>query len=944
MVTTEVNLAFSALSILDEATLFSKEDVLEEYENNKDAENLEELLLNKAVYPNGEKLGFYNISKFTLKDFLEKDPSPEEFGEYFNGFNSEVKSLFYLFKGSFSYFNKWHDYIKRTKFSLKGVDKEYREYIIVYYKAFWLTLLESDYINYVDLSHCLKNILFDNVKLEENVSILHINPENDFIFYCLNHIRNQNKKCNVDLYVISNNPTISFVLKFLDIFFKANLTLIFDDSSHIQDKTYENFFKENNEFDFVINSNMIGYGKNDGSYGQDNLIDMKNFSKYNVNISSRCLYMRKFMSTNFYLKDWFENDFLEGMILIPYKLPQDHASGRRTNLIELIILNYKKNEERINKTILIDNNSNKDITTTEYTKVKITNLVNSNEIFKRTQGHFRNFIETEHSKIFNIEELVSYDYIEDELDIEHKLKLLEEIDDENHAKKLLNDIKFSKEVIALNVNDLIYPNKMKSQKEFYKIGLIEEGQMISKYLDYEIEELGKLTKRIIMRIKNGDVINSENQLFFKNINDYENKKWVFLDYELTNPSLYFPIELTSKKLSLEYLYYFLNSQIGINEHDYFSRGASHFNSMNHLKKIKVPIPPKEIQDKIVEAMNKRDEFLNDVKLLENITNQNFFNYEKNMEAVDEFYGKREYSAETQDLDIPDNWLYTYSGLIWPLAVTYLIASGGYSKTEKYNNLIRLLEFTVAFNSYVLMSGLPDEIYEERKSDIWSIAYTNPKTKDNLKNKLPLGFGNWAHFHGTLAGIYKKEFNTVIDKDFYIKLLDKNIRNTYDNLANERNNYFHGSIKNDEECGTLLNQLNPTKRNIFNYLNSCYKNYRLYYVVKKPEVYEINGGKMTFEYTMMYLNGPYSMPIYTNILSDEVLEYESLYLQDIIENKFTKIDDKLIKFKAIDENHRDWRLYVFIGFEKIDGKKLAKYRCYQRPEDDEYEDIDLNELM
>ena len=58
---------FFTLQLLDEATLYSKKEVLKEYENNKDKENLEELLLNKSIYPNGEKLGFYNISKYTFQ-------------------------------------------------------------------------------------------------------------------------------------------------------------------------------------------------------------------------------------------------------------------------------------------------------------------------------------------------------------------------------------------------------------------------------------------------------------------------------------------------------------------------------------------------------------------------------------------------------------------------------------------------------------------------------------------------------------------------------------------------------------------------------------------------------------------------------------------------------------------------------------------------------------
>ena len=102
---------FFTLQLLDEATLYSKKEVLKEYENNKDKENLEELLLNKSIYPNGEKLGFYNISKYTLNDILNKEEFKLEeffsdkkifleklelFLEYFNGFNKEIQELFDL--------------------------------------------------------------------------------------------------------------------------------------------------------------------------------------------------------------------------------------------------------------------------------------------------------------------------------------------------------------------------------------------------------------------------------------------------------------------------------------------------------------------------------------------------------------------------------------------------------------------------------------------------------------------------------------------------------------------------------------------------------------------------------------------------------------------------------------------------------------------------------
>ena len=64
--------AFLTLQLLDKATLFSKNEVLKEYEKHKNDENLESLLLKKSFYPNGEELRFYNCSKYTLNEFLYK--------------------------------------------------------------------------------------------------------------------------------------------------------------------------------------------------------------------------------------------------------------------------------------------------------------------------------------------------------------------------------------------------------------------------------------------------------------------------------------------------------------------------------------------------------------------------------------------------------------------------------------------------------------------------------------------------------------------------------------------------------------------------------------------------------------------------------------------------------------------------------------------------------
>ena len=72
---------------------------------------------------------------------------------------------------------------------------------------------------------------------------------------------------------------------------------------------------------------------------------------------------------------------------------------------------------------------------------------------------------------------------------------------------------------------------------------------------------------------------------------------------------------------------------------------------------------------------------------------------------------------------------------------------------------------------------------------------------------------------------------------------------------------------------------------------------------------------------------------------------TLYLHDVENNTFAKLDDRLIKFEAMDEHKHDWRLYVFVGFETDEeGNKKAIYRNYLRSKDIKEEYIDLNELM
>ena len=897
---------FIALKLIDNATLFSKDNVIKEYENNKNAENLNELLYEKSIYSNGEKLGFYNISKFTFNDFLEKKYSEKEFKEYLSGFSIEIQELFKIIEPDFSEFNK-----TRLFKILLSLNNEYAENKNNIQNIFIEKFIDYyQYFNYDEYSNLIKNILCYNVDLKENISILHINPTNHFIFEFNNYLLENNSTCNVDLNVISNNKYMIFTLKFLAIINKINVNFIFDCGTNHHNKEY--LIDDDKNFDFIIYSDKF--------YSSTYLSRIP-FSKYGETATTRVLYILPIDFINL-SKTWLEKDILESLILIPIKYDRFHLDRNiLTKPHVLIVLNYNKPEERKNKFVLIDNTKNKTVTKLEYTIQEYTALINSDEIYNNSFKHFSKFVCDKNSNIISI-----YEILRNDKETKERIK-------DKKVREMIKDR------VWIDIYDLLYDVKMDSQKTYYKIQNIKKDalkkDMITwEQLNYNIVELKDLVRSVRSKMDNPS--KSSNHLYFYT-KKYDVDKWVFFDFEIKNPKQYNEIELISDNVSLEYLYYYLNSKPGLNEYEYFFRGDRHMR-YPFYDKIRVPIPPKEVQDKIVNSMNKSKNFFNEVNQLKNTINNNFFDHEQNLKTIDGFYGNMTYSKETQEVSISDNWEYTLSGLVWPLAITYLLAtSGGFEKVETANNLLRLFEFTTAFNAIVLISGLPENIYENYKTRIWDFDYDKRKNDERFVKKLKLSFGSWVEFNNLLSSAYKKEFKTELNKEFYTKLINKQIRKYYNNLKDERNDEFHAGITNAYDAEILINELNIPKAKIFEYLNTCYNKFKLYYITGRHN-YQTN------EYEVIFLNGAYSMPIYSTVQYNGFLEPESLYLHDTENDTFSKLNDELIKFKAIDETKRDWRLYIFIGFETINNTKKAIYRCYQRREDDMKVDIDLNEFM
>ena len=91
----KVILPFTVLKRFDSVLEYSKKEVVNTYENNKDeTEFLEPILMNKSVDENGWQLGFYNYSKFDFNTLLQDPDNIEEnIKFYINSFSNNVKDI-----------------------------------------------------------------------------------------------------------------------------------------------------------------------------------------------------------------------------------------------------------------------------------------------------------------------------------------------------------------------------------------------------------------------------------------------------------------------------------------------------------------------------------------------------------------------------------------------------------------------------------------------------------------------------------------------------------------------------------------------------------------------------------------------------------------------------------------------------------------------------------
>ena len=521
---------------------------------------------------------------------------------------------------------------------------------------------------------------------------------------------------------------------------------------------------------------------------------------------------------------------------------------------------------------------------------------------------------------------------------ENALLVKKDIKIKRNAKKRVGSSKISshqfqsvsgQDLDAIRNNKFVTNENKTLNNQMYDKNMPQIENMLSKkgrnVIDDDVEFF---TINQLANLRLYDNVPKENSILISTCGNSLTKS-VFYPNEVINDCRDFiEIEIESDKIIKEYLYSYLNSNKGLAEIEYFSN-CNLFITPDNMEGIRVPVPSINSQKEIANAVDESNEFFRSIKILRNEFQDNILDYKHMMNSINEFRGIIEIDKESGEIiRMNKNWRHVYDRLIWPLAITYLSATkGGFEKTDKANKYLILFEFITAFNSIVLLSALPEEVYQKyKKTAIW--------TDENLSRYANMTFGNWTYIYQALSKIYKdNDFSTGFDKKLFDRLSDDEMVKMLNETRIIRNKTAHTPMITHKEAECLLKQLDSYLKRVFDILE-VYSDYKLIYTTglfqKTNDI---------FNHRVILLNGPCKQPIYGNIKFNKVLDENSLYLYNPANDNLLRLDDTLIKFQSIDRYEKQWGIYVFNGaYEKNNGQWKAKYKYFQENEEEHIEDI------
>ena len=975
----KIILPFTVLKRLDSLLQYSKQDVLDTYNENKDKiGDIQSLLLNVAVDKEGNKLGFYNFSKYDLNSLLKNESEIEEnMLDYLECFSDNIKDIFYNFDFKRQLIKLSNaDILYDLCYEFENVDLSPKVVSNNEMDMIFEDLIQKSAAIYVRgvVEHFTPR---DVVKLLSDLVLIDDDCSNEkgllkkiydpacgtggMLISCRDSITKNNKNMDVQLYGQELNPE-SYAIS------KAKMLLRGEKSDNIKGPSStlsEDQFKDD-KFDYII-SNIpfgmdwgkdkevvegeaeLGYGgrfgagtprKSDGQllFIQHMISKMKNKEKSRIAvITNRSpLFTGDAGSGESEIRRWIiENDYLEAIVALPDQL------FPITNISTYIwILTNKKTEERIGKVKLIDARE-------EYTKMKKSVYMKRNKI---SEESIQNIIKLYNSykESTKVKILDNIDFGYTRITVERPLKLSQQDDvanyviDEKGNHKADPDLREYKKVpLNQNMQEYLEKNVFSYYKDAWidesrtKIGykinfnrLIFDEKLYFDDIDYPIVYLDEL---ITFHRSNNEydlyvkrAVNSDKVFFYPNEISDERK----------NSQYTIGCNIKSERILKDYLYSYFNSKKGL-KHSSYLQTAIPIWSRENILEMPIPLPDINTQKEIAETYRLIDGFFNEINIWRNDYLNNVLNYKPALETYKDFSCNITFADDGGVSKFCHNWRIVYQGLIWPLAYTYLKATKG-SKEESTikSNLLVLFEFFASFNAIVLISGinnseLEDNDLEDIKKMLWELKDNNPTTWHRM------AFGGWTTLYSRISKDYRKyNIETPIDKNFFRNLSIKKYGNLFDKLrAKERNSDAHSGLEDDIDVETKLEDLKKyVDTDIFEILN-IYSGLKLYYI--SNEIKRISPKKISHK--VLDLNGPCDPQYWHDKIYHKELDPHCLYLYDPLTNSYLKLDDDLIKFKQIPDS-RQYGIYIYDGIINNKSKKVAKYKCYQRKE--EYWEIDL----
>ena len=549
------------------------------------------------------------------------------------------------------------------------------------------------------------------------------------------------------------------------------------------------------------------------------------------------------------------------------------------------------------------------------------------ELISQIANSYMEFVENEFSVILDVSDIIEkkrdfyLDNIscEDELFVsERKEKVMMDFDDANKLEMRLNASIFKNEGESSLKNKPVLDNKSSifNDAMYYKKRQDPENLLYKndkRLIDGEV-----LFKRI-NEISNLDYIysKSNNDSILINSCKHCNDKLIYYNYDLNDLGNEVFIEITNIDESIlkDYLYEYLSSANGMEDILYYAKGNEKI-LIEDIKHLKIPIPPINDQKEIVNVARESREFFKTVDLLKKEYDSNIFDYKHMKNSLYDFKGEISFDEKNEVISMSRSLRHAYKGLIWPLAISYLSATkGGFEAVEKKDNYLVLFEFIAAFNSIILLSGLPENVYLNNFHEIWG---------DDPSRYKRASFGNWVHLSKNLSEVYKKNsFTSEIDEELLNAISGDKILDILTKVNYIRNDESHSSQTNSFEAKKVIDKLDVYLEDIFDILD-VYSNYKLIYFTG-----ELNTSNNSLNHRVILLNGPCAQPIYDNMIFDTLLRSDCLYLYNPKNNKKLLIKENLMKFSPIDKNKKRWALFIYNNCDKKEFN--AYYKCYQSNE-------------